>query len=169
METLTLRPWSDDDLPMLRIANSAAMTAHLNGPESGQQVDERHARYLGLTDPAEARMLVIDDADGRALGAIGYWSVEWRGEPAFETGWFVIPEAQGRGAASAALTLLIEVARVHRGDRRHLVAFPGVDNAASNGVCRRNGFSHVGSFEEQFRGADLAVNEWALDLDGWYA
>ncbi|MFJ4225224.1 GNAT family N-acetyltransferase [Microbacterium sp. NPDC089695] len=164
METLTLRPWSDDDLPMLRAANSAAMTAHLNGPESAQQVDERHARYLGLVDPAEARMLVIDDAEGQALGAIGYWAVEWRGEPAFETGWFVLPQAQGRGVASAALALLIDIAREHRGARRHLVAFPGVDNAASNGVCRRNGFQLVGSFEEQFRGADLAVNEWALDL-----
>ena len=111
------------------------------------------------------RMLVIDDASGRAVGAIGYWSVEWRGEPAFETGWFVLPEAQGRGVASTALTLLIDVVRQHRGGCRHLVAFPGVDNAASNGVCRRNGFTHVGTLEEQFRGADLAVNEWALDLE----
>lgn len=164
METLTLRPWSDDDLPMLRRANSAAMTAHLNGPESAQQIDERHARYLSLTVPAEARMLVIDDAHGQALGAIGYWTVDWRGERAFETGWFVLPEAQGRGVASSALSLLLDVVREHRGDRTHLVAFPGVDNAASNGVCRRNGFVLVGSFEEQFRGADLAVNEWALDL-----
>ena len=164
MGTLTLRPWSDDDLRMLRAANSAAMTAYLNGPESAQQVQERHARYLGLTDAAQARMLVIDDAGGQALGAIGYWAVEWRGEPAFETGWFVLPEAQGRGVASAALALVIGVVKAHRGDRRHLVAFPGVANAASNGVCRRNGFALVGSFEEQFRGAELAVNEWALEL-----
>lgn len=168
MGKLTLRPWSDDDLPMLRTANTAAMTAYLNGPESSPQVHQRHARYRGLTDAAQARMLVIDDAGGRALGAIGYWAVEWHGEPAFETGWFVLPEAQGRRVASTALTLMImiEIVKAHRGDRTHLVAFPGVDNAASNGVCRRSGFELVGSGEEQFRGADLAVNEWALDLRG---
>jgi len=45
-----------------------------------------------------------------------------------------------------------------------VTAFPSVENAASNGVCRRNGFALVGTLTETFRGAELTVNEWALDL-----
>lgn len=165
METLRLRPWSADDLTLLQAANSPEMTARLNGPETPQQIQDRHARYLRLTESGEASMFVIEDEEHRSLGSIGCWSVEWRAQPALETGWFVLPAAQGRGVASRALSLLIEVAVRHSERRRFLVAFPADDNAASNGVCRRNGFTLVGTVTEAFRGADLTVNEWALDLD----
>jgi RimJ/RimL family protein N-acetyltransferase len=163
METLRLRPWSDDDLPLLRAANTVDMTTHLNGPESEQQVEERHRRYLGL-DPTEARMFAVLDAHDVPVGAIGYWTVEWRDESAFETGWFVLPAAQGRGVASRALALLIEDARAHPAGLGYLVAFPAVENAASNGVCRRAGFELVGSSAGRFRGSELHSHEWALDL-----
>ncbi len=164
MESLRLRLWSAQDIELLHAANTPAMTAHLNGPESEEEIVERHARYLRLLESGEARTFVIEDDDGLALGSIGHWRVDWRDEPALETGWFVLPEAQGRGVASAALALLIDDARAHRDARRFLTAFPGVDNAASNGVCRRNGFALVGTIGEEFRGAELVMNEWALDL-----
>ncbi|WP_091031188.1 GNAT family N-acetyltransferase [Microbacterium oxydans] len=164
MESLRLRLWSENDLELLHAANTPEMTAHLNGPETEEQVVERQARYLRLVASGEARMFVIEDAAGASLGSIGYWRMDWRDEPALETGWFVRPEAQGRGVASKALALLIDDARAHRGDRRFLTAFPGVDNPASNGVCRRNGFALVGTKTEEFRGADLSENEWVLDL-----
>ncbi|WP_029259576.1 MULTISPECIES: GNAT family N-acetyltransferase [unclassified Microbacterium] len=164
MENLRLRIWSENDLELLRAANTPEMTAHLNGPETEDEIVGRHARYLRLVASGEARMFVIEDGEGRSLGSIGHWHVVWREEPALETGWFVRPEAQGHGVASAALALLIDDAREHRHDRRFLTAFPGVENPASNGVCRRNGFTLAGSFTEEFRGAELTVNEWALDL-----
>lgn len=164
MDSLRLRLWSENDLELLHAANTPAMTAHLNGPETADQIVARHARYLRLVASGEARMFVIEDDAGASLGSIGYWRMDWRDEPALEAGWFVRPEAQGRGVASKALALLIDVARAHRGDRRFLTAFPGVDNPASNGVCRRNGFALVGTKTEEFRGADLSENEWVLDL-----
>lgn len=109
-------------------------------------------------------MFVVLDAKSGAVGAIGYWTVSWREEAAFETGWFVVPEAQGRGVASRALALLIEDARAHPAGLRHLVAFPSVENAASNGVCRRAGFELVGSSAGEFRGSELHSHEWALDV-----
>lgn len=166
MDALTLRPWSAGDLELLRVANTPEMTAHLNGVESEQQLVDRNARYLRLWEAGEARMFVIEDEDRRSLGSIGFWNSEWRDEPAFETGWFVIPDAQGRGVASRALGLLIDDATAHRGDRRFLTAFPSVENAGSNGVCRRSGFEMVGSFTDTFRGAELTMNEWVLDLVG---
>ncbi|MFK0403495.1 GNAT family N-acetyltransferase [Microbacterium sp. NPDC090225] len=165
MDELTLRPWGAGDLPLLQRANAPAMTAHLNGSESDAQVEERHARYLPLNASGEAHMSVILDR-GSPVGSIGFWPVRWRDTDAWEAGWFVLPEAQGRGIAARAVELIIAQAQASTdpGERRMLVAFPGVDNAASNAVCRRAGFAHVGSVVEEFRGAALAVNEWALDL-----
>ncbi|WP_083866284.1 GNAT family N-acetyltransferase [Microbacterium yannicii] len=40
---------------------------------------------------------------GEPAGGIGYWKVEHDGTPAWETGWNVFPEWQGRGVARAAL------------------------------------------------------------------
>jgi RimJ/RimL family protein N-acetyltransferase len=164
MDPLRLRLWSEDDLDLLHAANTPAMTDHLGGPETEDQITERHARYLRLVESGEARMFVIEDARGSALGSIGHWHVEWRKEPALESGWFVLPEAQGRGVASNALALVVDDARAHRAGRRFLTAFPEVGNAASNGVCRRNGFTLAGTVTERFRGAELTMNEWVLPL-----
>lgn len=166
MDTLRLRRWAADDIDLLRAANTPDMTAHLNGPETEQQILERNARYLRLGEEGAARNFVIVDQDDRPLGSIAYWHADWRGEPALETGWFVLPEAQGRGVASRAIDLVVEDVRAHRGARRFLTAFPAIDNAASNGVCRHGGFTLVGTFTEDFRGAALTMNEWALALDG---
>lgn len=163
MEDITLRPWSTDDLPLLRRANTPEMTTHLNGPETDEQVQKRQERYLQLTASGEARIFAILTA-GEPVGSIAYWQMEWHDEPAFETGWFVLPEAQGRGIASRALALVIEDARLHRGERRMLTACPAVENIASNSVCHRNGFTLHGTFTAAFRGADLVHNDWAMDL-----
>lgn len=165
MEILTLRRWSADDIGLLRVANTAEMTAHLNGAETEEQLVERNARYLRLWESGDARMFVIEDDAERAVGSIGHWKTDWRGEPALETGWFVVPDAQGRGIGSRALRLLIDDAWVHRDGRRFLTAFPSVTNPASNALCRHGGFDLVGSFTETFRGAELIMNEWAFDLE----
>lgn len=164
MNALSLRRWAADDLDLLRRANSAEMTAHLNGPETEDQVIARHERYLRLQESGEARMFAIVDG-ALALGSIGFWQTDWRGDAAFETGWFVLPEAQGRGAASSALALLVDVVREHPADRRLLTAFPSVTNGPSNAVCRKASFTHVGTITEIFRETELTLNEWMLDLN----
>lgn len=158
-----LRPWQDADLTLLHRANTPEMTAHLNGPETDEQIAERHARYLRLSASGEAKMFVIV-ADGDAVGSIGSWRVRWRDEDVLETGWFVLPEAQGRGIAALALAILIDEELSRTDGPRTLVAFPEVDNGASNAVCRRAGLRLVGSFTEEFRGRPLTVNEWVRDL-----
>lgn len=165
MDTLTLRPWSAEDLELLRVANTAEMTAHLNGRETEQQLIERNQRYLRLWGEGEAWMFVIEDDDRRALGSVGFWKTDWRDQPAWETGWFVVPEAQGHGVASRALRMLIDDVRTHRDGRRYLTAFPSVTNSGSNAVCRRAGFEMVGAITDTFRGAELTMNEWVFDLE----
>lgn len=160
--TVTLAAWGPDDRALLERANTPEMTAHLGGPESPEQLDERQERYLRLMDAGEAAMYRIE-LDGTPVGGIGYWQVEHEGAPAWETGWNVFPEWQGRGLARKALRLIVrEVAERH--DRDLLVAYPGVDNAASNAVCRGAGFEHRGSGTEPWRGSELHFNVWVLDM-----
>ncbi|WP_181905870.1 GNAT family N-acetyltransferase [Microbacterium bovistercoris] len=165
MDPIRLRPWSAGDLGLLQAANTPEMTAHLNGPETEQQVIDRHAKYLRLWQEGTARTFVIVDEQGHPLGSIAHWGAEWRDQPVREAGWFVLPEAQGRGVSSRAIELLIDDVLQHRGEARYLAAFPSVDNAASNGVCRHGGFTLMGTKTEEFRGADLTLNEWVLDLE----
>lgn len=167
--TVTLAAWGPDDRALLERANTPEMTTHLGGPESPEQLDERQERYLRLMHAGEAAMYRIE-LDGTPVGGIGYWQVEHEGAPAWETGWNVLPEWQGRGLARRALRLIVrEVAGRH--DRDLLVAYPGVDNAASNAVCRGAGFEHRGSGTQPWRGSELHFNVWVLemsplDLDG---
>ncbi|MBO0979509.1 GNAT family N-acetyltransferase [Microbacterium sp. SD291] len=163
MDQIALRRWADDDAWLLERANTVEMTANQNGPENEEELTERHARYLRLQDEGSARMFVIVD-DAESVGSIGAWRVDRRGRPALETGWFVLPEFQGRGIATRALALLVDDVREHRDGRGMLTAFPSVLNAPSNGVCRRNGFILAGTMTQSFRGGDLTCNEWVLDL-----
>ncbi len=159
---VSLRRWAPEDLPVLQRANTPAMTAHLGGPETEAEVRERHARYLRLNETGESCMLRID-VDGVPAGGIGYWPVEHDGMPAFEAGWSVEPRWQGRGVATQALRQLIRLV-ADDGTRTLLVAYPGVDNPASNALCRRAGFEHRGSATAPWRGGELTFNNWVLDM-----
>ena len=159
---VTLAPWGPDDLPLLERANTPEMTAHLGGPETPAQLEERQARYLRLMGTGEAAMYRIE-VDGTAAGGIGYWQVDHDGTPAWETGWNIFPEWQGRGIAREALRRLIRLV-AERGDRELLVAYPGADNLASNALCRSAGFEQRGSGTGPWRGGELTFNVWVLDL-----
>lgn len=154
--------WETGDLWLLRRANSAEMTRFLVAPETEEDLGKRHARYLRYWETGEARMFRIV-ADGESVGGIGWWSTQWRGEAVHETGWFVLPERQGRGIASASVALVTADARAH-GTHPLLAAFPSVENVASNKVCARAGFELRGTEEAKFRGAMLRCNVWTFDL-----
>ena len=139
------------------------MTQHLGGSETPSQVEQRHQRYLGFWESGAARMFTILDGDDK-LGTIGHWATQWHGQDVLETGWFVLPQAQGRGVASRAVELIIDDARVHAEGCALLTAFPSVTNDASNALCRRSGFSHRGVESFPFRGTALTVNAWVLEL-----
>ncbi|HKB34582.1 MAG TPA: GNAT family N-acetyltransferase [Candidatus Dormibacteraeota bacterium] len=167
-------PWGEDDFPLLVRLNAPEMTEHLGGPETDEQVLLRHQRYV-----AAARSGIFRDSDreyrafifkavlepgGLGVGSVNFWDREWRGEQVYEMGWGVVPEFQGRGIASVMVGLAVEVARETK--RRPAVhAFPSLDNAPSNGICRRVGFELLG--EERFeypKGHWMQCNDWRLLL-----
>jgi RimJ/RimL family protein N-acetyltransferase len=143
---VSLRAWTDEDLPLLRglLADPAMMT-YLGGPESEEKLLERHARYLRIDGSGTGRVFVITVGPERtAAGWVGYWQTTWRAEPAWETGWSVLPQFQGRGLASRGAGLAMEVLAGER-THRFVYAFPALANGPSNGVCAKLGFERLGS------------------------
>ena len=142
-----------------------AMTAHLGGPETSEKIRERHERYCRISDSGTGRMFVILMGPGSvAAGSVGYWEREWQGEQVWEAGWSVLPEFQGQGIAVRATAAVVERARAE-GRHRFMHAFPSVDNAASNAVCRKVGFTLEGEFEFEYPPDNvLRCNDWRLEL-----
>ncbi|GIF83308.1 N-acetyltransferase GCN5 [Catellatospora bangladeshensis] len=159
-----LVPWAEGDLALLRRINTPEMKRYVGGPETDEQVEARHRRYLALGTGQMFRVELV--ASGDAAGTIGHWEREWHGERVYETGWSVLPEFQGRGVAVAAARALIEVVRAE-GRHRWLHAYPGVDNTASNAICRRAGFELVGETEFEYPpGSLMRSHDWRYDLRG---
>ena len=70
-----------------------------------------------------------------------------------------------RGALAVAATAqAIELAK--RDDQhRFMHAFPNVENAASNAICRKLGFELLEACEFEFpKGHFMTCNDWRLDL-----
>ncbi|HEY5836125.1 GNAT family N-acetyltransferase [Streptomyces sp.] len=164
-QRVRLRPWSPADLWLLRRTNAPEMTEHLGGPETEGQLAVRHDRYLRIDGEAGRMYAVVLEPGGEVVGSIGFWAQTWQGEEVYETGWGVLPEFQGRGIAAEAARAVMAAARLH-GNRRHLHAFPSVDHAASNAVCRKAGFTLLGEADFEYpRGNPVRSNDWVVDLD----
>ncbi|NEB11991.1 GNAT family N-acetyltransferase [Streptomyces coelicoflavus] len=162
-QQVSLVPWAEGDLWLLRRLNSPEMTAHLGGPESEEQLLLRNRRYV---EPAPGRMYRVTlAAGGETVGSVGYWRRTWQGAEIWETGWGVLPEFQGRGLAVRAARAVREAARAD-GSHRYLHAFPSVDHAASNAVCRGAGFTLLGQADFEYpKGHWIRSNDWRVDLE----
>jgi RimJ/RimL family protein N-acetyltransferase len=161
-EPVRIEPWGEGDLPLLeKLMGDPAMTEHLGGPESHEKIVERQARY----ERADSGIFkIVDVATGDAVGSVVYWDRTWRGEEVYEIGWSVLPAFQGRGIAGMATAQAIAMAR-SEGKHRFLHAFPSVDNAGSNAICRKLGFTLVEECEFEYPPGNLMhCNDWRLDL-----
>ena len=163
---IRLRPWAADDLPLLeRLLGDAAMTRYLGGPESPIKLRRLHNDYLSMRPPM-GRMFAIVESDGEeddapAAGSVGYWLSDRSGETAWELGCSVLPEFQGRGIGTRALTLAPALA--WRDAPRPIHAYPSVDNDASNAMCGRAGFRLVGEVDVEYRpGRPIRACHWVL-------
>jgi RimJ/RimL family protein N-acetyltransferase len=159
-----LEPWQEEDEPLLhRLLGDPAMMEHLGGPETPEKIAERQQRYLRGT-VEEPCFRIVDG--GEAVGWIGFWITEFEGEGIYETGWSVVPEAQGRGVAGRATALGLDYIRAH-GSQASVHAFPEVTNAASNAICRKAGFELVGAKDLEYPpGHPMVCNDWRVLLRG---
>jgi len=165
---VVLQPWSDDDLPLLeRLLGDPGMMAHLGGPESPEQILQRHQRYLRLPETGTDHMFkIVWGPKSEAVGSIGYWEKAWQGKLLYEMGWSVLPAYQGRGIATKAAEAVITRARLEH-KHQFIDAFPSVSNAPSNAICRKLGFSLIEECQVEYPpGNFMTVNDWRFDLFG---
>jgi RimJ/RimL family protein N-acetyltransferase len=130
------------------------MMTYLGGPESEEKLLERHAKYLAIDGTSTGRAIdgtstgrvfvITVGPERTAAGWVGAWQTTWQDEPAWETGWFVLPAFQGRRLASRGAALALEAAAAE-GRYRFVYAFPALENGPSNGVCAKLGFEMVGT------------------------
>lgn len=172
--TVRLEPWSAEDFWLLRAMNAPELMEHLGGPETEQQLAARQLRYERLSvdaDRAGCMFRIVLLPEEKAAGSIGFWEhVEDTGTPdtpgtsVYETGWTVLPGFQGRGVATAATLAVVERARAE-GRFRHLHAYPSTENAPSNAVCRKAGFTLLTEREFEYPpGRRMRCNDWRLEL-----
>lgn len=161
-----IEPWGMNDLALLeKIMGDPAMTEHLGGPQTPEQIARRQKTQEVLADSGKGRSFkIIDQATDEAVGGVLYWERTWRDEHVYEIGWSVLPPFQGRGIAAAGTALAIAAARSD-GKHRFLHAFPSVDNAPSNAICRKLGFTLIEDCEFEYpKGSFMHCNDWRLDL-----
>jgi len=137
---------------------------HVGGPETPEAIRSRQERYLRSEEADGGLFAIVAGPERVAVGWVGYWHSSWDGEDVWECGWPVLPEYQSRGIASAGTALMIERVRT-RSEHRWLHAFPSVDNAASNALCGRLGFTLVGPADVEYPpGHMMKSNDWRMDL-----
>ena len=164
MARVHLEPWGPDDLPLVeQIMGDPAMTEFLGGPESPEKLADRQRRYA---EPGSGMFKIVDEETGEGIGSVGFWEREWQGETVYETGWSVIPTFQGRGIAADATRQALDLAK-QTGKHRWVHAYPKVENAASNAICRKLGFEFLGAYDFEYPpGNPIRCNDWRYDLIG---
>jgi RimJ/RimL family protein N-acetyltransferase len=100
---------------------AAPMTEHLGGPEAPEELRGRRS------------------ASGQVRGATS---------KSTEVGSMVVLGFQGRGSAVTVTAQAIELAR--RDKHRFIHAFPNLDNAPSNVICRKLGFELLETCEFEY-------------------
>lgn len=163
---VSIRPYAAGDAGLLRaLLGDPGMTAFLGGPESDEALAARHERYLSADPATNGLFTILVGEECVPAGWVGFWESELDGEMVWECGWHVLPAFQGGGVAFAAALLALDEAR-WRHRHRWVDAFPSVDNAASDALCRRLGFTALGEVDVEYpKGHMMRSRHWRLDLD----
>jgi RimJ/RimL family protein N-acetyltransferase len=162
---MRLEPYEDADFELtVALETDPEVMRELGGPRPLDALAGVHRRRAAPDGPGDRWLKIVPEPGGPAAGTIGVWPSEWRGEPAHEVGWMVLPRFQGRGLASDALRELIGLLRAD-GRPEEVHAFPGTANAPSNALCRSAGFDLVErGAAVSFAGRELHCNHWVLRL-----
>ena len=143
-DRVALRPWRPADAPALAAAWADPDIVKWTGVPDDRSAAAA-ARWIGGWDERRRRGLALDLAivligdESRVVGEVGASFVNR--PPA--VGWWVLPEARGRGVATRAVRLFV-TELLGRGGVAELVAEVDAANPASLAVARRAGFAPEG-------------------------
>ncbi|MDR6786667.1 RimJ/RimL family protein N-acetyltransferase [Sphingomonas sp. BE138] len=162
---LTLRPgWLEDAPALTRAIAHEAVVGRLARAPWPYALDDAEA-FLSLPRGAtEPRFAIVERAAGyRLIGGIGLHRAEGGDH---ELGYWLTPDAWGRGYATEAGRAVIAIAR-HALPITRLTAYHHADNPASGRVLRKLGFVETGRSQRHAlaRGGMVEAVDFALDLD----
>lgn len=149
---IALRPWSMQDVAeAVRCCNEEQIRRFVP-PLPVPYTEDDAIAFIGAAqqrlDQGSVTLVIGDAADAALRGAIGLRTIA----PGIaQTGYWVAPEARGRGLAGKALVLLsrwaLELATL---PLIRLQLFSDVDNPASMRVAERAGFAREGTFRNWY-------------------
>ncbi|MFL6048364.1 MAG: GNAT family N-acetyltransferase [Gaiellales bacterium] len=142
-QAVALRPWTEADVEeLVRCCNDPGVRRFIPVIPIPYMPEDARAFVARTVTAGELNLAVTDRATGALLGAVGVALKPWDAGMA-EIGYWLAPEARGRGAATRALRLLARwTLREWPIGRLHLMA--DVDNTASQAVAERAGFTREG-------------------------
>ncbi len=141
--SIVLRPWSLDDAPAVAAACSDPEIPRWIPFVPSPYTDEDAATYVqGCIEAGESRhpFAIVDAADGTFYGSI---DMSVSAMQAGQIGYWLAPEARGRGTCTTALRRLCRFAFDELGLKR-LELMTDPDNAASQRVAEKVGFRREG-------------------------
>ena len=161
---LTLRPgWIEDAPELARAMGHHDVVRNLaRAPWPYALGDAQAFLSLGNADGATFLICAIEDGVSRIVGGAGFGYYD--DEP-YELGYWITPDAWGRGYATEAGRAVIDIARMLRVPR--LAAGHFVDNPASGRVLRKLGFRPTGRVAPRFsrgRGGEALCVEFEQRL-----
>ncbi|MET0820245.1 MAG: GNAT family N-acetyltransferase [Aeromicrobium sp.] len=168
-DRIRLRPFGDRDVPRIVEASGDPLTRHFIGtflplhtaPAARAYVDD--CVWKAATG-AKATWAIVDRHTDELLGSISIMDMLGLTGDHGELGYWMHPDARGRGVAAEAARLVVQHALDPAGlDRRRLVLYAAVSNPASNAVAVAAGFSLYGTQRVAERLGDGSFD----DLNGY--
>ncbi|MEG3088621.1 GNAT family N-acetyltransferase [Sphingomonas sp. PB4P5] len=163
---LTLRPGWPEDAPALAAAigheQVVAKLARAPWPYALEDAES----FLAIPRAATVPNFLIFESPAHAPRLIGGIAIDLATAGEAEFGYWLTPDAWGRGYATEAGRQVIDMAR-HALDLRRLHAGHFIDNPASGRVLTKLGFRATGRIEPRHsraRGTDVPCAVFELDL-----
>ena len=164
-QRLTLRPgWAEDAPELAQAIGHEAVVRNLSRAPWPYPIEAAETFVADQPDPGEPRFLIFEH-QGACIRLIGGMSVSPLRDEPHELGYWLTPDAWGRGYATEAGAAVLRAARA-AGVRR-VTAGHSIDNPASGRVLRKLGFHPTGrvvSLYSRGRGAEAPCARFEIDL-----
>lgn len=127
----------------------------------------RYAQFAEAQLESRVAFDYLVRAGGKLVGAMGLHGIEWAGQSA-QIGYWLSPEARGRGIATRAARALVSHAFANL-DLHRLEIRCVVENTRSRAVAERLGFRFEGTLSDAYllHGAFRDIALYAMTATGW--
>jgi len=164
-QRLTLRPgWAEDAPALAQAIGHEAVVRNLSRAPWPYPIEAAETFVGTPPDPGEPRFLIFEHQGGNTR-LIGGMSVSPLRDEPHELGYWITPDAWGRGYATEAGAAVLRAARA--AGIRHVTAGHFIDNPASGRVLRKLGFRPTGRMLPLYsrgRGAEAPCARFEIDL-----